>query len=63
MPMRRRIPVSAIVLLAAFVTAPVYAQNITDPDLFGKSLKVAKEATDEYGRYDNPTRFIHARTD
>ena len=57
MPMRRRIPVSAIVLLAALAAAPAHAQNIADPDLFGKSLKVAQEATDEYGRYDNPVEL------
>jgi len=49
----RRIQVSAIVLLAALAAAPVFAQNIADPDLFGKSLKVAKEAMDEYGPYNN----------
>ncbi len=57
MPMRRRIPVSAIVLLAALTAVSAHAQNITDPDLFGKSLKVAKEATDEYGHYDNPVEL------
>jgi beta-barrel assembly-enhancing protease len=53
----KRLPLPLLLLLAlalATVATPVVAQNITDPDLFGKSLKVAKEAMDEYGRYDNP---------
>jgi len=54
--MKRRVLASALVLFT-LAALPAHAQNISDPDLFGKSLKVAKEATDEYGRYDKPAEL------
>ncbi|HEV7516329.1 MAG TPA: M48 family metalloprotease [Thermoanaerobaculia bacterium] len=54
--MKRRVLAAALVLLT-LAALPAFAQNISDPDLFGKSLKVAKEALDEYGRYDNETEL------
>ncbi|HZF11344.1 MAG TPA: M48 family metalloprotease [Thermoanaerobaculia bacterium] len=50
---KRRILASALALLTGLAGLPALAQNISDPDLFGKSLKIAKEAMDEYGRCDN----------
>jgi predicted Zn-dependent protease len=54
--MKRRVLAAALVL-CTLAALPAFAQNISDPDLFGKSLKVAKEALDEYGRYDNETEM------
>src|SRR6476660_2606794 len=53
MTMKKSILAFALGLLALLPGTAVRAQNISDPDLFGKSLKVAKEALDEYRRYDN----------
>jgi predicted Zn-dependent protease len=47
--------------LAAFVaallvhggTVPLAAQAVSDPDLYGKSLKVAQQAIAQYGAYDD----------
>jgi len=50
---KRRILASTLALLLGLAGSPLLAQNISDPDLFGKSLKIAKEAMDEYGRCDN----------
>lgn len=52
MTMKKSILAFALALLA-LAAFPAHGQNISDPDLFGKSLKVAKEALDEYRRYDN----------
>jgi predicted Zn-dependent protease len=41
-------------LLLACLPRPAAAQTIADPDLFEKSLEVAEEAQEQYGRYDNP---------
>jgi predicted Zn-dependent protease len=49
----RRILASALALLSGLAGLPAFAQNISDPDLFGKSVKIAQEAMTEYGRYDN----------
>jgi predicted Zn-dependent protease len=55
--MTRRFLAFALVFSALFASLPARAQNISDADLFGKSLKVAKEAMDEYGRWDNPAEL------
>src|SRR4051794_26572152 len=48
----------ALVLLAlAGLASRLPAQTISDPDLFGKSLKAAQQALAEYGVYDNPTQL------
>jgi Zn-dependent protease with chaperone function len=48
----------ALVLLAlAGLASRLPAQTISDPDLYGKSLKAAQEALAEYGAYDNPVEL------
>ncbi len=43
--------VAALVLHGA--TAPLAAQAVSDPDLYGKSLKVAQQAIAQYGAYED----------
>ncbi|HEX5761053.1 MAG TPA: M48 family metalloprotease [Thermoanaerobaculia bacterium] len=47
----------AALLLRAGSAAPLAAQAVSDPDLFGKSLKVAHEALVHYGAYDNESEL------
>ncbi len=56
----RRPLATTLILLIAFSAIPhsaaaqaKAAQTIADPELFGKSLEVAAEATEVYGEYDN----------
>ncbi len=54
----RRILASALALLLAISTAgPTWAQGISNPDLFDKSLKAATEAVAQYGSPDNPEQL------
>ncbi|MGH9360611.1 MAG: M48 family metalloprotease [Thermoanaerobaculia bacterium] len=57
--MSRRLLAAAIaaLLLGTGSAAPLAAQAVSDPDLFGKSLKVAHEALVHYGAYDNETEL------
>jgi len=50
---------TACLLVAALIFAgrPLAAQSVTDPDLFGKSLKVAQQVMAQYGSYDNPAEL------
>ncbi|HEY9420998.1 MAG TPA: M48 family metalloprotease [Thermoanaerobaculia bacterium] len=51
---RRLLSLVLIALLAAPLTRPASAQGISNPDLFGKSLKAATEAAAQYGMPDRP---------
>lgn len=51
---RRILSLVLIALLAAPLTRPVSAQGISNPDLFGKSLKAATEAVAQYGTANRP---------
>jgi predicted Zn-dependent protease/outer membrane protein assembly factor BamD (BamD/ComL family) len=46
-----------VLLALAGLASRLPAQTISDPDLYGKSLKAAQEALAEYGVYDNPVEL------
>ncbi len=49
---RRFLALALAVSLFAPAARPAAAQTISNPDLFGKSLMAAREAVEQYGRYD-----------
>lgn len=52
--MRRRLFAALAAVLALHATAaPAAAQAVSDPELFGKSLKVAQQALVQYGEFDD----------
>lgn len=53
----RRILASALILSLLAAPRPGAAQTIANPDLFGKSLKVAVEASHQYGTPDDPEQL------
>ncbi|HKI87228.1 MAG TPA: M48 family metalloprotease [Thermoanaerobaculia bacterium] len=53
--MRRHLSLLLALIFALIVSAPpAIAQEVTDPELYAKSLKAAVEALDQFGAYDNP---------
>lgn len=55
--MSRRLLAAALLLTLPASAAPLAAQAVSDPELFGKSLKVAQQALLHYGAYDNETEL------
>jgi len=47
----------AVHLFAAILVPAASAQEISDPDLYGKTLQVASEALDHYGEVDDPRQL------
>jgi predicted Zn-dependent protease len=52
-PARRFLACALVASLALAGVRPAAAQAISNPDLFGKSLTVAAEVVEQYGRYDD----------
>ncbi len=50
---RRLLAALAVALALHGAAGPLAAQTVSDPDLFGKSIKVAQQALAQYGEYDN----------
>lgn len=59
--MRTRLAVfsllAALLWTGAFASPVAYAQKISEPELFEKSLEVAHHALDQYGAYDDPEQL------
>lgn len=55
----RRLVAAALILLTAFplLPRPAAAQAVSNPDLFMKSLQVARQVEQQYGAYDDPSEL------
>ncbi|HWM94475.1 MAG TPA: M48 family metalloprotease [Thermoanaerobaculia bacterium] len=50
-------PLLTILILAPVLPRPAAAQSVSNPELFLKSLQVARQVEDQYGTYDNPAEM------